>query len=247
MAGTPYAFKGGMTNLRSDQLLQSSIHQEKLAELGRLTAGIAHEINNPLAIIGYALELLCRDGDLTAFQVEMAEKIEMEIERLKSLTEGLLSFSSAREGYRRLVSLNDLLEEVLRLVRFELQRQAIALDTELGELPLVAADPNKLKQVIINLIMNAAEAMSGEGKITLRTASCGDEVELAVCDTGPGIPADILENIFSPFFTTKPEGEGTGLGLHICRTIVREHGGEIAVKSTPGAGATFLVRLPASA
>ena len=233
-----------MMNSTPDQLLHASLHQEKLAELGRLTAGIAHEIKNPLAIIGYALELLCRDGDMTPFQTEMAEKIESEIERLQSLTEGLLSFSSAREGHRRLVSLNDLLEEVLRLVRFELQRHAVTLETELAELPLVSADPNKLKQVVLNLIMNAVQAMNGEGKITLRTARCNGSVELALGDTGPGIPAELREDIFSPFFTTKPEGEGTGLGLHICRSIVREHDGEITVESMPGAGATFLVRLP---
>lgn len=234
-----------MTELGSDKLRLATLHQEKLAELGRLTAGIAHEIRNPLAIIGYALELLCRDGGMTPFQVEMAEKIEMEIERLRTLTDGLLSFSSGREGCRRLVSLNDLLEEVLRLIRFELQRQAVALETELTELPLVSADPNQLKQVVINLIMNAVQALDGKGTITLSTARCGDLVELAVGDTGPGIPAELLASIFDPFFTTKPEGEGTGLGLYLCRTIVREHGGEILVESKPGCGANFRVRLPA--
>lgn len=233
-----------MTKHGTNQLLQASLHQEKLAELGRLTAGIAHEIRNPLSIIGYALELLCRDGELTEFQREMAEKIEMEIERLNTLTNGLLSFSSAREGHLRLVALNDLIEEILRLVRFELQRQAILLETEFAELPLVEADPNKLKQVVINLLMNAAQAMHGEGRIVLRTALCDNEVELAVSDTGPGVPADLLENIFNPFFTTRPEGEGTGLGLYLCRNIVREHGGEIIVESLPGEGATFRVRLP---
>jgi signal transduction histidine kinase len=235
-----------MTKLSTKQLLQTSLHQEKLAELGRLTAGIAHEIRNPLAIIGYALELLCRDGELTEFQLEMAEKIEMEIERLGALTDGLLSFSSSREGHLRLVALNDLVEETLRLLRFELQRQAIQLETEFAELPLVAADPNKLKQVVINLIMNAAQSMNGEGKVTLRTAVCGGEVELTVSDTGPGIPDSLRENIFDPFFTTKPEGEGTGLGLYLCRSIAREHGGEIAVESPPGGGAIFRVRLPAT-
>jgi signal transduction histidine kinase len=234
-----------MTELGSDKLLLATLHQEKLAELGRLTAGIAHEIRNPLAIIGYALELLCRDGAMTPFQVEMAEKIEMEIERLRTLTDGLLSFSSGREGCRRLVSLNDLLEEALRLIRFELQRQTVALETEFNELPLVSADPNQLKQVVINLIMNAVQALGGKGTITLRTAGCGNMVELSVGDTGPGIPTELLTGIFDPFFTTKPEGEGTGLGLYLCRTIVREHGGEISVESEPGSGATFRVRLPA--
>ncbi|TLM65764.1 MAG: sensor histidine kinase [Deltaproteobacteria bacterium] len=228
-----------------DHLLQATLHQEKLAELGRLSAGIAHEIRNPLSIIGYALELLCRDAALTPFQAEMAEKIEAEIERLRTLTDGLLSFSSSREGCCRLVVLNDLVEETLRLLRFELQRHAVVLTTDFNELPLVAADPNKLKQVVINLVMNAAQAMGGAGTITLRTCRAGDMVELTVADTGPGISAELIEKIFDPFFTTKPEGEGTGLGLYLCRTIVRELGGELSVDSAPGAGATFRVRLPA--
>jgi signal transduction histidine kinase len=102
-----------------------------------------------------------------------------------------------------------------------------------------------LKQVVINLIMNAVQALGGKGTITLRTAGCGNMVELSVGDTGPGIPTELLTGIFDPFFTTKPEGEGTGLGLYLCRTIVREHGGEISVESEPGSGATFRVRLPA--
>ncbi|MCM2264083.1 MAG: ATP-binding protein [Desulfuromonadales bacterium] len=234
-----------MTNLRTDQLLQASLHQEKLAELGRLTAGIAHEIKNPLAIIGYALELLCRDGGLTPFQVEMAERIEAEIERLNSLTSGLLSFSSGHEGRRRLVALNELIEDVMSLLRFELQRQSIALETDFVELPLVLADPNKLKQVVINLVMNAAQAMSGRGTVTLRTCRHGERsVELSVADTGPGIAPELQEQIFNPFFTTKPEGEGTGLGLYLCRNLLKEEGGEIFVESNPGLGATFRVRLP---
>lgn len=228
----------------ADKLLMATLHQEKLAELGRLTAGIAHEVKNPLAIIGYALELLCRDGGLTPFQIEMAEKIAMEIERLRTLTDGLLSFSSGREGCRRLVSLNDLLEEVLRLTRFELQRHAVALETDLAELPLVSADPNQLKQVVINLILNAVQAMDGKGTIILRTARHGDMVELAVGDTGPGISDELQESIFVPFFTTKPEGEGTGLGLYLCRIIIQEHGGEILAGNAPGGGAIFRVRLP---
>lgn len=234
-----------MTEHETDKLLLASLHQEKLAELGRLTAGIAHEIKNPLAIIGYALELLCRDGELTPFQNEMAEKIETEIERLRSLTDGLLSFSSGREACRRLVALNDLLDDVLRLTRFELQRQAVALATEFADLPLVSADPNQLKQVFINLIMNAAQAMAGRGTVTLRTVRCDDMVELTVSDTGPGIPPEMLESIFGPFFTTKPEGEGTGLGLYLCRTIIRKHGGEILAENLPEGGAVFRVRLPA--
>jgi signal transduction histidine kinase len=233
-------------SVTQQKLFDQALQREKLAELGRLVAGIAHEINNPLAIITYAMELLRREGELLPFQAEMAEKVEVEIERLKTLTGGLLAFSSNREGHRRLVALNDLVDEALGLVRFELQRQGVVLETEFAELPLVAADPGKLKQVVINLVTNAAQAIAGEGKVTLRTMRLADgAVELSVSDSGPGIPEVVLEQIFAPFFTTKPEGEGTGLGLYLCRTIVTEHGGEIRVESPAGSGAIFRVHLPA--
>jgi len=229
------------------RLLDQTIQSEKLAEIGRLTAGIAHEINNPLAIIVYALELLRREGDLLPFQVEMAEKIELEIERLKTLTGGLLSFSSGREGHQRLLNLNELVDDVLRLVRFELQRQAVCLETQFVDLPLVTADPGKLKQVVINLVINAVQAMRGEGTVRLQTRRLGRKaVELVVSDTGPGIPEEFRERIFTPFFTTKPEGEGTGLGLYICHNILKEHGGQITLECPPQGGATFRIRLPVS-
>ncbi len=229
------------------RLLDQTIQSEKLAEIGRLAASVAHEINNPLAIIAYAMELLRREGELLPFQVEMAEKIELEVERLKTLTGGLLSFSSGREGHPRLLNLNDLIDDVLRLVRFELQRQAVCLETEFAELPLIPADPGKLKQVVINLVMNAVQAMHGTGTIRLRTVPRGrNSVALVVSDTGPGIPEEYRERIFTPFFTTKPEGEGTGLGLYICRNIIKEHGGEIAVECPPAGGTVFTIRLPVS-
>ena len=229
------------------KLFDQALQREKLAELGRLVAGIAHEINNPLAIIAYAMELLRREGELLPFQAEMAEKIELEVERLKALTGGLLAFSSTREGPRRLVALNDLVDEVLQLMRFELQRQGVQLETEFAELPLIPADTGKLKQVVINLVKNAAQASAGKGSVTLRTQCLGESaIELSVSDTGPGIREELYESIFAPFFTTKPEGEGTGLGLYLCRNIVREHGGEILLESSLGNGTTFRVQLPVS-
>ena len=227
------------------RLLDQTIQSEKLAEVGRLTAGIAHEINNPLAIVAYAAELLKREKPLSNFQEEMLDKIETEVERLKNLTGGLLSFSSSRETQSRLVNLNDLISEVVRLLRFELQRQSIRLDTDFSEIPLVSADPNKIKQVVINLVMNAVHALEGRGRIMLATGINREGMlELRVEDDGPGIATDLQEQVFAPFFTTKPEGEGTGLGLYICQNIVREHGGLIKLESQPGQGARFRVCLP---
>ena len=229
-------------NVTPAQVLQL----DRLAELGRLAASIAHEINNPLAVIDYAMELLQRDAELTPFQQEMAERIGQELVRLRNLTGGLLTFSSDRKTVRRLTSLNELIEDLLGLLRFELQRHAVVLETSFTELPLVAIDPTEFKQVVINLVLNAAQAMQGEGVVVLSTRTCPTgEVELSVSDTGPGIPAGLREQIFSPFFTTKGEGEGTGLGLYICGTIVTGHGGTITVDDAPGGGARFIVRLPA--
>ena len=229
------------------KLLDQTIHSEKLVEVGRLSAGIAHEINNPLSVIKYAVELLMREGGLTSFQVEMTERILDEVGRLKVLTGGLLSFSQPRKSLNRMVEIDALVEEVLQLVRYELKKQSIHLETDLQAVPLVSADPNKLKQVVINLVMNAAQALGRGGSIRLTTQKCGhDEIELLVSDTGPGMAAELQTEIFKPFFTTKADGEGTGLGLYLCDNIIREHGGRILLESVPGQGATFRIRLPAA-
>lgn len=227
------------------RLLDQTVQSEKLAEVGRLSAGIAHEINNPLAMVAYATELLKREKPLSEFQEEMLDKIEMEVERLKTLTGGLLSFSSNRESHSRVVNMNDLITEVLKLLRFELQRKSIQLETRFGEIPVVSADPNKIKQVIINLVMNAAYAMKGQGRIVLTTGINHEGMlELHVIDDGPGMSAELQEQVFAPFFTTKPEGEGTGLGLYICQNIVHEHAGSISLESQPGKGTSFRICLP---
>lgn len=227
------------------RLLESTIQSEKLAELGRLSAGIAHEVNNPLATVAYATELLKREESVSPFQEELLEKIESEVERLRNLTGGLLSFSSKRSSLNRLVNFNDLIVEVLKLLRYELQRKSVRLETRFNDIPVIKADPNKLKQVVINLVMNAVQAMDGEGEIILETSVSENRyLKLLVLDNGPGIPEDLREQIFAPFFTTKPEGEGTGLGLYICQNIVKEHGGEIALESSTGKGTAFCVHLP---
>ncbi len=227
------------------QLLEQTIQSEKLAEVGRLSAGIAHEVNNPLAVIAYATQLLLREEGLPASQKELVERIDSEVDRLKTLTGGLLSFSRAGETRKRETDLNEVLRDVLRLVRFELNRRSIQLQESYDNLPPMVADPNKLKQVFINLIMNATQALGRNGTLTISTQAVnGAEVEARVSDNGPGIPAAVLPKIFEPFFTTKKEGEGTGLGLYICRTIIEEHDGRLLVESTEGQGTNFRVVLP---
>ncbi len=229
------------------KLLDQTIQSEKLAELGRLSAGIAHEINNPLAVISYACQLLSREEPVEPFQRELLERIENEVERLATLTGGLLSFSKARECVLREVDLNEVMREVVRLVQYELTRKGIALKEDFSRLPLVRVDPNKIKQVIINLVINASQAVGRNGRVELASRRLDAErVEIAVSDNGPGIPADVAERIFEPFFTTKKEGEGTGLGLYICRNIINDHQGRLTLASRPGQGAIFRIELPVS-
>jgi PAS domain S-box-containing protein len=227
------------------RLMEQTVQGEKLAEVGRMSAGIAHEVNNPLSVISYAAQLLLREENLPPFQAELAERIESEVERLKTLTGSLLSFSRGGDTFKRPVDLNEVLRDVLRLVRYELERNNVELVENYAVLPVVQADANKLKQVFINLIMNAAHSMGGVGKLVLSTnLVAGDEVEAVVADSGPGIPQEVLPHIFEPFYSTKKEGEGTGLGLYICRNIIVEHEGRLTVESRPGEGAAFRVILP---
>ncbi|WP_432820867.1 ATP-binding protein [Trichloromonas sp.] len=227
------------------RLMDQTVQSEKLAEVGRLSAGIAHEINNPLSVIAYAAQLLLREEDIPAFQKEIVERIDGEVDRLKALTGSLLTFSRAQETKKRAIDLNEVLRDVLRLVRYELSRHSVQLVEDYGALPLVWADANKIKQVFINLVMNASHVMPKGGTLTVRTQTInGAEVEALVADTGSGIPAAIREQIFEPFFSTKKEGEGTGLGLYICRNIISEHEGRISVESAEGQGTVFRIVLP---
>ncbi|MDZ4186129.1 MAG: ATP-binding protein, partial [Desulfuromonadales bacterium] len=138
-----------------------------------------------------------------------------------------------------------LLADILRLLRFEILRHSIKLQEEYNEIPLVEVDANRLKQVLINLVMNAVQAMGTKGTLTLTTRShAEDEVEILLHDSGPGIPAGVRERIFDPFFTTKADGEGTGLGLYVCRHIILEHQGTIEIDSDSESGTTVRVTLP---
>ena len=227
------------------QLLDQTVHMEKLAEVGRLTAALAHEVNNPLAIIAYATQLLQREEPISDFQQEIITRIAGETERLKGLTGSLLSFSRSQDENFVPVALNDLLAEILRLLRFEILRHSIELREEYGEIPLVEADANRLKQVLINLVMNGVQAMGSKGTLTITTRATSEgTVEILLHDSGPGIPAELRERIFDPFFTTKADGEGTGLGLYVCRHIILEHQGTIEIDSASDSGTTVKVTLP---
>jgi two-component system NtrC family sensor kinase len=230
---------------------------EKLAAVGRLAAGVVHEINNPLATIAAcaeALESRVSEGVYGAGEDvddlrEYLQLIRSEAFRCKQITNGLLDFSRARAGQSAPVQIGEVIESAARLVLHQRRGPSVKINVEIAKsLPLVSADEGQLQQAVIILSENAIDAMPEGGALTLRAARAEDEtggIVIEVSDTGHGIPPEIRERIFDPFFTTKEVGRGTGLGLAVCYGIVTEHGGRIAVDSTPGGGTTFTIRLPA--
>jgi PAS domain S-box-containing protein len=239
-------------DVTGQRLVQSKLLQtEKMAGLGQLVSGIAHELNNPLtSIIGYSQLLLGRR--LTAPQEADGRLIHQEAERAARIVKNLLLFAREARSERRPVNLNEIVERTLALRNYELRVENIELSQELAQdLPPVVADPAQLQQVLLNLLVNAEQAIrqgSGEGSIRVRTRkTASGRVSFEILDSGPGIPQEIIPRIFDPFFSTKPSGAGTGLGLSISFGIVQEHGGEISVRSQLGHGAKFIVELPAAA
>jgi len=231
---------------------QTQLQQaEKLAAMGQLVSGVAHEINNPAAIIsGFAQTLLL--DQLPPDQRETIQMMYDEATRIGRITSNLLAFARAGSKERTLVELNEIVRRTFALRSYHLTTLNTTVNLELDEAnPKAWANGSEVQQLLLNLLINAEQALTtvpGRRVITIRTMVAGDDgVELQVADTGPGIPADIQEKIFDPFFTTRPEGTGTGLGLSICYGIAHDHGGRISVHSVPGHGATFTIALPRDA
>jgi len=231
---------------------QTQLQQaEKLAAMGQLVSGVAHEINNPAAIIsGFAQTLLLEQ--MTPDQRETVQMMYDEATRIGRITSNLLAFARAGSKERTLVELNEIVRRTFALRSYHLTTLNITMNLELDEAnPKAWANGSEVQQLLLNLLINAEQALTtvtGRRAITIRTMTAGEDgVRLEIADSGPGIPPDIQEKIFDPFFTTKPEGMGTGLGLSICYGIVHDHGGRISVHSIPGQGATFTVALPRDA
>jgi len=226
-----------------DQLVQ----KEKLASVGQLAAGVAHEINNPLgSVLLYADILRKETPEDNVQQKEDLDMIVREATRCKTIVTNLLNFSRQNEVLAQETDLNGLLLELAQEVgRKELYRDITLVEELEPGLPLIQADPLQLRQVFLNLMNNAAEAMPDGGRLTLRTrrGSMPGYVTAEVQDTGVGIPQENMSRLFSPFFTTKPIGKGTGLGLAIIYGIVKMHQGQISVQSEVGKGTTFTVSL----
>jgi PAS domain S-box-containing protein len=227
---------------------------ERLASIGTLLGGVAHELNNPLsAVLGFTELLLMQERPRE--EREDLETIRREAERMAKIVTDLRLLArdtqEKTDGRRERVDLNDVVQHVLRTRAYSLRTRNVEVRAELAaDLPAVLADRGQMEQVVLNLVVNAEQALAlaaGEAVLVVRTRATAAGASLQVADSGPGIPASHLERVFDPFFTTKAPGEGTGLGLSLAHTIVSEHGGQIRVDSQPGQGATFQVDLPRAA
>lgn len=227
----------------AEQLLQ----QEKLAAVGQLVSGVAHELNNPLAgVVAFSQLLLAAEAPPE--QRRAVETIHAEAKRAARIVANLLTFARQHQPERTLTDLNRIVDATIDLRRYTLRTTQVEVDLALDEsLPLTWADPHQLQQVIVNLVANAEHALAewpGPRRIAVSTTHTDGMLRIRVSDTGPGIPAEHLGRVFNPFFTTKGVGKGTGLGLSISHGIIREHGGRILVNSGGGEGATFTIELP---
>lgn len=279
------SLKQAYTQLQNQQ--KQLIHQEKMASLGVLSAGVAHEINNPVGFINSNLQSLSEyikrineglehhknlrivyrqkaenNSDLLDFinQLEIlalnkdivyivkdGEKLIQEsldgTKRIAEIVKQLRNFSHSSGQDRSYIDVNDCIHNTLKLLTNETKYKSNIV-TELAELPLLYANSGELSQVILNLIMNANQAIEDKGNIQIRTLHEDSELVIEVADDGPGIDSEVIENIFDPFFTTKEAGKGTGLGLSIVNTIIESFGGKIYVESEAGHGTVFTIRLP---
>ncbi len=236
--------------LLDERLLQS----QKLVAIGELSANIAHEINNPLAIIRQEAEwmqhllnkLAGRDGQEIGELQESVQAIMEQVDRCTEITRNLLDFARKREPVIQAVEVNRLIETMTRLVEREAKHNQITIVRQYDQaLPVIYSDAPQLRQVILNFLTNATYAIGQDGVVTITTRRADrDSVDIVIRDTGCGVPEENLAKIFDPFFTTKPPGKGTGLGLSICHGIIQRLGGRIAVESQVGQGTAFTITLP---
>jgi PAS domain S-box-containing protein len=226
------------------QLMQS----EKMASLGKLAAGVAHQLNNPLGGVTLYTRLVLEDYELPAGARDDLGRVLRDAERCRETVKELLEFTRQTRHLMQPHDINRAISRTIFLLKSQPLFQNITIETHIdGNLPPVHSDIQQINHLFMNLILNAAQAMGGCGRLVIRTSrgpEAADRVLIEISDSGPGIAADVLPHIFEPFFTTKPEGEGTGLGLSMVYGIVENHGGQIKATSTPGEGATFVIQLP---
>ncbi len=246
-----------LTNLirKADEMqltmLQEAEHTDKLASIGRLAAGVGHEINNPLAIInqktGLAEDLILISPDFEHKKaIEGCLKvIDQSVERCKAITHRLLGFARRADVHDEVLQVNDVIKEVMQFLENSLMHSRIRLELQLQEdLPLITSDHLQLQQIFLNIINNAIDAIGKDGLVNIMTHLVAGEVRVVIQDNGSGIDSEILPHIFEPFFTTKETGKGTGLGLSITYGLVKKLGGDITVRSHVGQGTAFTITLP---
>ncbi len=229
-----------------EHMAEQMTQTEKLTSLGLLAAGVAHEVNTPLAVISNYIQMLAKQLPENDPKQALIEKIVKQTFRASEIVNNLLNFSRTGAAQAVDIDVNRVVEETLSLVAHPLKTSQIQVVRQFGEsLPAVRGSANKLQQVFLNLFLNARDAMPTGGMLEIRTASHNGSVEVEIVDTGAGIPREHIHRIFDPFFTTKAVGRGTGLGLSVTYGIIKEHAGKIDVRSTPGKGTSFHVEFPA--
>ncbi len=235
------AFKVSELTTTRDDLVRA----ERLAVVGRLAAGLAHELGNPLSAVLGLVEYLRTDPNTPdALRSELLGRIDGELLRMRETLGRLLDFSRATPPAPREVDLSEVARSAHELLAYHRKVKSLDFRLELEPRCRVQVDPDRLRQVVVNLVLNAADALEGAGQLNLRTHTSGDWVVLQVEDNGPGLSDEVLERLFDPFVTTKPIGEGTGLGLAICQRLVDEAGGQISARTNEGGrGAVFEIRL----
>lgn len=247
-ADPPSALLVGRDMTHEREMHARLMESDRLAAVGELVAGVAHEVNNPLSSISAFAQLLLRDTGLTPSQRDAIEVIRAETTRASQVVKDLLAFARRSEPQRAPLDLNGVIARSLRMRQYQFSETSVRVETALeNDLPAVMGDSRQLQQVCLNLLTNAIQAMSLAGGM-LRVSSyvVDDRVRLEVSDSGPGIPSAARAHIFEPFFTTKKEGEGTGLGLSVSYGIVKAHGGTIEIVETGPGGTTFRVTLPSA-
>ena len=232
---------------------QQMAHIEKMANIGRLAAGVAHEINNPLQMIlaqaGWIEELLPEEDPATLKNLEeyqaTIKKIKHHVERAATITHRLLGFARKINAEQEQVQINEVVEETLSFLEKEAKHNNIAVNLKLDpQLPTTMTEGHRLQQILLNLIDNALDAVGHDGQVEIITSHKGQDISVQIVDNGPGIPPEIMKRIWDPFFTTKEQGKGTGLGLAISQNIIRTLGGSLNVESEVGRGTAFTVTIP---
>lgn len=249
-ADPPSVLLVGRDTTHDHEMRRRLMEADRLAAVGELVAGVAHEVNNPLSSISAFAQLLLGDAQLSASQRESLEIIRAETQRASQVVKDLLAFARRSETERVPLDLNALVARTIRMQQYQFTESAVLVESDLADdLPSVVGDARQLQQVCLNLLTNAVQAMAprGGGVLAVRTRRAEGSVQLEIQDSGGGIAPAVREHIFEPFFTTKPEGEGTGLGLSVSYGIVAAHGGTIDVVDTSSTGTTFRVSLPAAA